>query len=200
MAKDNCETSRALHISFLKKHGYLNGHHQSGTSTWTHGWSGNKSSIGVISSVYGYDPHFRLHYTHTSFDGVKTDLDYRVEVVSTPCYFGGKRYWFICPLIKSGIPCRRRVGVLYSAGKYYGCRRCCDLAYQSQQENHSGMWHILGKCLFNGLDEKEAALRVKYWHGRPTKRYRRLLRKMDGLPSTNMLEAATSMLTRRSQK
>lgn len=200
MAKDTCETSRGMSIGFLKKHGYLDGGYRSGTMTWTHGWSGNKSSIGIVGCVYGDDPHFRLHYTHTGFDGVKTDLDYRVEVVSTPCYFGGKRYWFICPLIRNGVACRRRVGVLYGACKYYGCRRCHDLAYQSQQETHSGMWHVLGKSLFSDLDEKEAAMRVKYWRGRPTKRYQRLLRKMDSLPSMDALTAATNMLANRSQK
>jgi hypothetical protein len=83
-----------MSVGFLKKHGYLAGGYSSGTMTWTHGWSGNKSSIGIVGCVYGDDPHFRLHYTHTGFDGVKTDLDYKVEVVSTPCYFGGKRYWW----------------------------------------------------------------------------------------------------------
>lgn len=200
MAKDTCETSRALGITFLKQHGYLDGCYRSGTMTWTHGWSGNKSSIGIIGCVYGDDPHFRLHYTHTSFDGEKTDLDYRVEVVSTPCYFGGTRYWFICPLIRNGIACRRRVGVLYGAGKYYGCRRCHDLAYQSQQETHSGWRGVLGKSLFSNYDEKEAAMRVKYWHGRPTKRYARLLRKSDRLPSVDALAMVQNALLGRLRK
>ena len=199
MAKDTCESSRALSIRSLKKYGYLNGY-RSGTMTWTSGWSGDKSSIGIESHFYGSDPHFRLHYTQTSFDGEKTDLDYHVRVTSTPCYFGGVRYWFICPLIRNGVPCQRRVGVLYGAGKYYGCRKCHGLAYQSQQETHSGMWHVFGQCLFNDLDEKVAALRVKYWHGRPTKRYSRLLRKSDRLPSMDMLDAATKALQRRTKK
>jgi hypothetical protein len=61
------------------------------------------------------------------------------------------------------------------------------------------MWHVLGKSLFSDLDEKEATMRVKYWHGRPTKRYQRLLRKMDNLPSMDALTAATNMLANRSQ-
>ena len=190
MSKDTCEQSRALSISFLKKHGYLNGYYRSGTVSWTHGWSGNKSSIGIIASVHGDDPHFRLHYTQTDFDGVKTNLDYRVEVASTPCYFGGKRYWFICPLSRSGVTCRRRVGVLYGASKYYGCRYCYDLAYQSQQDTHSGYFGIMGKLLFNGLEEKEEAMRVKYWKGNPTKRYARLLRKADKRPDFLEMESA----------
>lgn len=200
MAKNTCETSRELSIHFLKRHGYLDGVYSSGTMTWTHGWSGNQSSIKIIGCVYGDDPHFRLQYTYTGFDDVKTNIDYKVEVVSTPCYFGGKRHWFTCPLIRDGVACRRRVGVLYGAGKYYGCRHCHDLAYQSQQETHSGMWHVLRKSLFGDLFEKEAAIRVKYWRGRHTKRYRRLLRKIDCLPSQDTLAATVNMFTNSSQK
>lgn len=200
MAKNTCETSRGMSISFLKKNGYLSGSDKSGTITWTHGWSGSKSSIGIVGCVYGYDPHFRLHYTHTDFYGVKTNLDYNIEVVSTPCYFGGKRYWLICPLIRNGISCRKRIGVIYGAGKYYGCRRCHELAYQSQQETHSGIWHALGKSVFSDLDDRVSAMRVKYWRGRPTKRYLRLLQKMDNLPDLDALTTITDMLANRSQK
>jgi hypothetical protein len=192
---NTCETSRALSIRFLKKLGYLSNYYRSGTVTWTQGCSGYKSSIGITAFMRSDDQHFCLKYTHTSYGGVKTELNYRVEIVSTPCHFGGKRYWFICPLVRGGVPCRRRVGVLYGAGKYYGCRRCHDLAYQSQQETHSGMWSFLSKYVFNDLEEKEAALRVKYWRGRPTKRYRRLLRKMKHTPSEDMLAAALSAIT-----
>ena len=145
MAKNNCETSLALSISFLKKHGYLNGSYQNGTLTWTRDWSEDKSSVGINAWVFGDDPHFRINYTHTSFGGEKNDLDYRISLNSTPCFFGGKRYWFLCPLIRNNIPCQNRVGVLYCAGKYYGCRQCHDLAYQSQQVTHAGAWSVLSK-------------------------------------------------------
>ena len=200
MAKSECENSRALHISFLKKHGYLDGCYRSGTMTWTHGWSGDKSSIGIIGCVYGDDPYFRLQYSKTGWNGEKESFDYRVEVTKTSCYFGGYRYWFICPLVRSGVPCRRRVGVLYVGGSHFGCRRCHDLAYQSQQETHSGWRGAFGKILFNGYDEKEAALRVKYWKGQPTKRYARLLRKMGQADDPVALAMAEQSLLNRLRK
>lgn len=202
MAKDTCEMSRALSIGFLKKHGYLNGRSISGTVTWTSGWSERKSRIGIVAYVGDEDPHFRLQYTHTDFDGVKSDLDYRVQLTATPCFFGGKRQWFICPLVRNGVPCQRRVGVLYGANKYYGCRQCYDLVYQSQQETHTSMWSVLGKCLLSdSIYEKIGALRTKYWRGRPTKRYATLLKKIDRLPDADMLNAASdALLNRRSQK
>jgi hypothetical protein len=49
----------------------------------------------------------------------------------TPCNFGGERPWFVCP------DCDRKAAMLYatSAGSGALCRRCANLAYQSQRED-----------------------------------------------------------------
>ena len=41
--------------------------------------------------------------------------------------------WFVCPLVG----CGRRVGKLYlpPGGRYYGCRHCYRLTYESAQEH-----------------------------------------------------------------
>ena len=54
-----------------------------------------------------------------------------VELEWTPCNFGGERPWFLCPSIR----CGRRVAALHAAGKYFLCRHCYDLSYQSQRDN-----------------------------------------------------------------
>jgi hypothetical protein len=74
------------------------------------------------------DPHVRLQYTLTR---TGERLDYRVELVSTSPHYGGLRWWFLCPLRG----CPRRVRKLYSTGKYYACRHCSQLNYQSQRED-----------------------------------------------------------------
>ena len=68
---------------------------------------------------------------------VPLQVNYRVELTTTPCNFAGKRYWFICPLVVDGIPCRRRVGKLYlPPGEiYFGCRKCYNLTYRSCKEH-----------------------------------------------------------------
>lgn len=151
--------------------------------SWTQGWSDEKSRMQIISPCSDPVPYIQVVYKHTSYDGIVSDLDYKIQLTTTPCNFGGQRYWFICPLIKNDIPCNCRVGVLYAAGKYLGCRKCHDLAYLTQQEDYSSKWHYLGMTLFSKLDGKEAAMRVKFWKGRPTKRYQRLLKKMEKMPS-----------------
>ncbi len=59
-------------------------------------------------------------------------IDYTVSIDRTPCHFGGTRPWFICP----NMDCGHRVAILY-ADSIYACRRCYDLAYQSQRESAS---------------------------------------------------------------
>jgi hypothetical protein len=61
-----------------------------------------------------------------------------VRLEMTPTQFGGRRWWFICPLIRNGVACNRRAGKLYSppGAKYFGCRQCFDLTYRSSQEAH----------------------------------------------------------------
>ncbi len=47
--------------------------------------------------------------------------------------------WFLCPLLKrNGTPCERRCRKLYCppGGKYFGCRVCYNLTYQSSNESH----------------------------------------------------------------
>ena len=49
----------------------------------------------------------------------------------TACNFGGERPWFIC--LRAG--CGRRVAILYEPGRYFLCRHCYDLSYESQRED-----------------------------------------------------------------
>jgi hypothetical protein len=73
----------------------------------------------------------------------KATLEYRrcdeairleVPLTSTPCYFGGSRFWFLCPRID----CRKRAAMLYLKGLYFACRRCHKLAYASQAQSELG--------------------------------------------------------------
>jgi hypothetical protein len=61
---------------------------------------------------------------------------YRVGLTTTRPHFGGRRWWFVCPLGVDGRPCGRRVGKLYlpPAGRYFGCRHCHGLTYTSCQD------------------------------------------------------------------
>lgn len=63
-----------------------------------------------------------------------------VRMQTTEPGFGGRRWWFTCPLAVNGVACRRRAGKLHlpPGGRYFGCRVCHELTYRSCQEAHQG--------------------------------------------------------------
>lgn len=189
MAKQEAERSNRFSISFLKKHGYLNKNssYRSGTITWTYGYSENKSSIGfsVIREHWNTaqeKAYVRLQYSHTpNHSDQKENMDYNVELTTTPTNLGnGKRHWFICPLSKDGQYCGKRVGVLYCLGKWFGCRRCGEIAYASQMRG--GKWRGTS-VTYPDIDKLEAEIKRCYYRGKPTRKYQRLTKMRDKLDS-----------------
>ncbi|MFZ5801651.1 MAG: hypothetical protein ACOY3K_00870 [Candidatus Omnitrophota bacterium] len=131
---DEC---KSVPVKFLKDHHYFDGGIRWGGMSWSRG--GEKTgSIGFVVSTLEGDEYIRFQYTQTDrHTEEKTELDYKARLVWTSCYFGGRRWWFICPLVVNGRFCNRRVGVLYLGnGKYFGCRHCYNLTYESSKESH----------------------------------------------------------------
>jgi hypothetical protein len=82
--------------------------HMVGTLTWK--WTSGRSSS---SAEYSVTP---------DGDGLIVTLYYRrygddvripIRLQTTPTQFGGRRWWFTCPLAVNGVPCNRRAGKLY---------------------------------------------------------------------------------------
>ena len=93
----------------------------------------------------------RLRYSITQTGEA---LDYRVDLQTTRPNFGGLRWWFTCPLVVAGRPCRRRCEKLYLSpgAKYYGCRVCYDLSYTSRREDRANrMLRKANKIRFDKL-------------------------------------------------
>lgn len=122
---------------FLNEYNYFDGGIRAGEMSWSR--NGEKTgSIGFVVSTVEGNEYIRFQYTWTDREtGEKAELDYKARLTWTPCYFGDRRWWFICPLVVNGKVCNRRVGALYLAnGKYFGCRHCYDLTYESSKESH----------------------------------------------------------------
>ena len=186
MTRSIAEISNRLSVFFLKKHGYLTQEQSSsyGGIKWTRGeW---KNSINFWVCIDDYktgkieNSHIELIYTNTNFQsGEKTAMQYKIPLVSTACNYGGTRYWFKCALTKNGTYCGRRVGVLYSVGKWFGCRYCADVAYNAQFE--SGYIRT-GSISEPDVEQAYKEAKTQYYNGKPTRKYRRYLRlaqKMD---------------------
>jgi hypothetical protein len=136
-AKRKAEESLPVDIRYLKKHGYFD-NSSWGALHWSRG-DNRYASINFWTSPES----ITLSYTYNKTEDVKQNI----EITTTPCNYGGVRKWFICPA------CGRRCAVIYSAGKYFACRVCCNLNYTSQCE--SDMFQLSNKA--NKLRERLGA-------------------------------------------
>jgi hypothetical protein len=145
-----------------------------GSIQW--GDNGDRGRISYQLSLSDDSPYLRLYYTHTSWGDEKTDVDYKIYLVKTPCHFGGYRYWFKCGLYKNGVYCGRRVGVVYLDGKFFGCRHCHDLTYSSRNVNTRHALHPLFRTLDIEMKLEKLYPKVKRrtYKGRFTKKQRKL--------------------------
>jgi hypothetical protein len=128
--KATVEESLSLAMKELRKRLYVGA---AGMLTWT--WNrGGQSSIRFYVAGSDDRPIVTLQYRWND----KEDVKIPIRLEATPTQFGGRRWWFICPLIVRGIACNRRAGKLYlpPGVKYFGCRKCHDLTYRSAQEAH----------------------------------------------------------------
>ncbi len=178
MSKTVVEDCKKVQMWWLKKHGYLRGL-TSGGIEWTNSFNENKSSIGFTISTF--ECYIRFHYTQTdNFTDEVTNMDYKFSLGTTPCNYGGLRYWFICGLSRNGRHCGRRVAKLYKppGAKWFGCRHCWDLSYDERQKNRNGKYSTLFRTLNLTFKAERLAKNIKrwYWQGKPTRKYSRLLK------------------------
>ena len=176
--KDTVEDYRSVSISFPKRYDYFCGY-RSGRIVWKNCYDEEKGSIGIAVSTTDSEKYARFYYTVTDrSSGEETDYDYKVNLTTTPCNFGGVRYWFICPLSINSVYCGRRVATLYltPGAKYFGCRNCYDLSYESRNETRSGRVGVSGSVLKAERQIKELYSQIKRWtyKDKPTKKIRKL--------------------------
>ena len=106
------------------------GHIVRSSIVWTNSYTGEPvASIGYEAQMGAEDGSVRLAYSATGWDGKVRPLDYRIELVTTPQPFGGRRWWFVCP--KTG----RRVAKLYmpAGAVTFASRYAYRMAYSSQR-------------------------------------------------------------------
>lgn len=110
----------------------LNNSSATGTVNWK-GVCGQACSIAFVLEL-GDVPTITLHYLWQNSEEVQIP----VRLQTTPTQFGGKRWWFTCPLMVGRVACNRRVERLHlpNGSRYFGCRGCHRLTYRSCQEAH----------------------------------------------------------------
>jgi hypothetical protein len=98
--------------------------------------------VGKTYSIEGYTgaEAVSLKYSVSRPGEGQRDINYQASLFWTPCTYGGRRPWFICP----GTGCGRRVGKLFLKDSYFLCRHCHKLAYESQRLPRR--FRLLKKC------------------------------------------------------
>lgn len=97
-------------------------------------WKDKEGNSTSRITIKGFTNHVILAYTMPKSRDESKSLDYKVILEWTSCHYGGQRRWFKCP----AKGCGRRVSALYLSGKYFLCRTCQNLGYQSQREDRAG--------------------------------------------------------------
>ena len=109
---------------------------------------GALTSGGWHWSFSGREPHARIGYAadmrHPGMETLRliytTDgqsVNYLIWLVSTSPHFGGKRWWFVCPIVRRDGTPPRRVAKLHlpRGARYFASRRAYDLTYTSCRES-----------------------------------------------------------------
>ena len=130
--KSKTESQHRVDIRWLKKQKYLNPGF-SGSLSWSRRGE-NTGSIGFRVE----ENKMILKYRHKPRDGAWEPIEQVIYFDKTPCNYGGYRKWFLCPR------CSKRVAIIYGAGKYFFCRHCHQLTYESC--NSSALQHIFDKA------------------------------------------------------
>jgi hypothetical protein len=181
---DECKT---VTIAFLKAHGYLKPDQlKTGTITWSRGEGEHKRITGSISievNTNSENPYLELNYKTND-----KPISYRVQLVSIPSNIGkGLIWYFLCPNT------RRRCRKLYLISGYFLHRKAfTGCFYEKQTYSHKnrkqfGLW---GK-LFD-TDKVYEQIYSKHFKtdyaGKPTKRYLKLLNKIQAANSISKSE------------
>lgn len=112
-----------IDIRYLKRRGWLDCP-CSGTLRWTRG---GQPSGSVTATNNG--TALVLNFKHRQHDDAEWCSDEQVVSYDrTPCNYGGRRTWFLCPV------CSRRVSGLWFVRNRFACRNCQRLPYASQHE------------------------------------------------------------------
>ena len=125
--KPTVNSSLCLRVSDLRKHNVFQ---STMPGTWS--WYRGDQRAGQIGYQMMGDDRMMLDYTYDKQPRKNT-----IKLTTTPCHYGGQRYWFLCP------GCDRRVGVLASPYGWFRCRHCNKIGYDS--ENHTAWDRIIAK-------------------------------------------------------
>lgn len=122
MGKATCEQTLDLNVNRLLRYGAF-----TAGAAFALTWAFDGVPGGMVGIRNVAPSAIRLTYITSG----KT-MSYIVQIAFTPCFYGGQRPWFLCPI------CHQRAGVLLLTSKVFVCRKCGNYCYQTQMEQPHG--------------------------------------------------------------
>ncbi|WP_039017404.1 hypothetical protein [Halocynthiibacter namhaensis] len=127
--KQKAEHCRSLDVNRLHRAGSLQ-HGSQGS--WV--WSSEDAEVARVGYKTDHS-RFVLNYKVRQNRGDWEPITQPIPLTYSSCHYGNQRPYFLCPGIVAGQHCGRRVGKLYSGGRYFLCRHCYNISYASQSED-----------------------------------------------------------------
>ena len=165
--KTRVDEARAIDVLDLQRKGVFR---KNVGMIWKLSWSREGEEVASVSyrveSEEGNPSGLRFMYSTTDNEtGEKKDYNYTISVESTPCNYGGKRWWYICPLVVNGISCGRRCRIIYMppGAKCFGCRECHQLTYESRQRHREAFYEGFEKPYIAAKVAQEALSNAGSW-------------------------------------
>jgi len=123
--KEKVENCRSIDANSFSRWGYFKPGGKGGIMKWTR--NGMKTgSCWVYTNIDNTDDSISFSYQYQD----KPHPDVKVKLSWYSPGFGGRRYFFRCPV------CGRRMRTLHFRYGEIGCRICLDLTYESCVENN----------------------------------------------------------------
>ena len=182
------EEVKRIDMKCLKDMGYLCGWTKRRLSWTCRGEPSGNIMVEVATDGHPNGPYMELDYKiRQRGEEEWEEMKYRVAMESTPCPYGGKRWWMRCPSYK----CNKRVRILYESDTYFVCRKCARLWYESQKYVNQ-KYRFLDRMY--KAEEMEKDLKRWYYRGKPTRKYRRYLKLTGGLSQIDQAKMELEML------
>lgn len=165
------DTQRRISLTTLISGGFIK---EDQNIYCNYSWRRDGEVLGDIG-LYIYMPpggeHIQLKYNSN-----KEPIEYTVRLVSVPSNLGrGKVWYFLCPHTL------KRCRYLHAVDKYFLHREVTQGMYEIQTYSHRG--RLYNKALRGGSDDFYEEINrpyfKKYYRGKPTRRYKRLLNKLE---------------------
>ncbi|MEY8761673.1 hypothetical protein [Chryseobacterium tongliaoense] len=188
---DEVESLKRITISDLKKLGYLQPNIRLNQNIhWTNQYGERVSSITVIIETTDTDGYITFDYTYNQSQKV----NYQVRLITRPSNLGNGLLWFfVCPHTQR--VCRK---LHLNSGYFLHRTAFNDLYYEKQLR--SKKWRDWEKIFGSYLDDKlYEELHKKhfkrFYNGKPTKRYLKLMKRLNVKKEINFEDIERSLLS-----